>query len=256
MSDANINGGTVPLRTPARERAPAPGYSYRIVTVAEALGHVMSRRWDIPPFQRTFIWSAAQVCDLADSLWRNYPVGPLLLWRDPLDKRPHNRWIADGQHRLTALCLLFGHQPPWWPAPGNPERRFAPIRFYFNPHRRNPFTFGAESDDGIRVDELGALSPAENGSHQLQFERIVRRFRKPGDLNIGLGDINEQLWAVTAMKTRTLAAAVVDHEAIEMLEIFERLNSRGIKFRRLLLKMIRQAAAYRARWLRISGATP
>lgn len=58
-----------------------PGYGYRVVTVDEAVERAFSGEWDVPEFQRQFVWQPAQVCDLADSLWRNYPIGALLLWR-------------------------------------------------------------------------------------------------------------------------------------------------------------------------------
>lgn len=57
------------------------GYGYRVVTVDEAVERAFSGEWDVPEFQRQFVWQPAQVCDLADSLWRNYPIGALLLWR-------------------------------------------------------------------------------------------------------------------------------------------------------------------------------
>src|SRR5438128_1419785 len=84
---------------------PSEPCGYRLLTVREAVQSVTERRWDIPDFQRAFVWSPLQVRDLADSLWRGYPLGLLLLWRAPGSGRAP-LMVVDGQHRLTALCML------------------------------------------------------------------------------------------------------------------------------------------------------
>src|SRR5690348_13369000 len=91
------------------------GYEYRVVTVDQAVDRSVSGEWDVPEFQRRFIWNPSQVCAIADSLWRGYPIGALLLWQSaPEDgERGQRWWIADGQHRLTALCMLYGREPAW-----------------------------------------------------------------------------------------------------------------------------------------------
>jgi len=72
-------------RTSESAQAPRPedehAYSYRVVTVGEAVERAVSGEWDVPEFQRQFVWRPSQVCDVADSLWRAYPIGALLLWR-------------------------------------------------------------------------------------------------------------------------------------------------------------------------------
>jgi hypothetical protein len=86
--------------------------SYRIVQVHEAVRNAAEGKWDAPNFQRGFIWKPRQLRDLADSQYRDYPIGSLLLWEDPAARSKY--WIADGQHRLVSLCLLFGATPFWW----------------------------------------------------------------------------------------------------------------------------------------------
>ena len=34
----------------------------------------------IPAFQRGFVWTQEQVIQLLDSMYRNYPIGSVLLW--------------------------------------------------------------------------------------------------------------------------------------------------------------------------------
>jgi len=76
-----------------------------------------------PDFQRGFVWKPFQSAMLADSMWRNYPTGFVLLWTAPREVSVQNSrsWIADGQQRLTSLCLLFGQRPRWWGRRPEPE---------------------------------------------------------------------------------------------------------------------------------------
>lgn len=77
----------------------------------------------VPAFQRGFVWNQDQVIELLDSIYRNYPVGSILLWssteqlrstrniaglvlpeRDP--DYPVN-YILDGQQRLSTVYATF-----------------------------------------------------------------------------------------------------------------------------------------------------
>lgn len=71
----------------------------------------------IPEIQRPFVWDATQVRGLLDSLYRGYPVGYLIAWRNPTvrlkDGSPSagKRILIDGQQRVTALmAALLGHE--------------------------------------------------------------------------------------------------------------------------------------------------
>ncbi len=64
-----------------------------LMGVVEALEQ---RQLVLPLFQRPFVWSEDQVCDLFDSLWQGYPIGQLLL----LEQAP-----PDLEQRLQ--CCFF-----------------------------------------------------------------------------------------------------------------------------------------------------
>lgn len=63
----------------------------------------------IPEIQRPFVWEATKVRNLLDSLYRGYPVGYLIAWRNPDVKLKDGslsagkRVLIDGQQRVTAL---------------------------------------------------------------------------------------------------------------------------------------------------------
>ena len=71
----------------------------------------------IPEIQRPFVWEATRVRNLLDSLYRGYPVGYLIAWRNPTVKLKDGssssgkRVLIDGQQRVTALmAALLGQQ--------------------------------------------------------------------------------------------------------------------------------------------------
>jgi hypothetical protein len=93
--------------------------------MGEIVDAAVSGRFDIPEFQRGFVWSPEKVKNLLDSLCRDYPLGSILCWRSgeytsarEVSTTEANRlWIVDGQQRTTATCLILGKKPYWFPSP-------------------------------------------------------------------------------------------------------------------------------------------
>lgn len=71
----------------------------------------------LPDIQRPFVWKNSKVRDLFDSMYKGYPVGYLLLWRNGLPddraigtekkQKPPRLVIVDGQQRLTSLYSVI-----------------------------------------------------------------------------------------------------------------------------------------------------
>ena len=59
----------------------------------------------IPEIQRPFVWEATKVRNLLDSLYRGYPIGYLIAWRNPTVK------LKDGSSSAGKRVLIDG-QPP------------------------------------------------------------------------------------------------------------------------------------------------
>lgn len=88
-------------------------------------GEIPSGRYWLPSFQREFVWDADRIRQLLDSIFRNYPIGSVILWKpssrnatevdptavplmnvaSPVSREPH--LVIDGQQRLTSLLLVF-----------------------------------------------------------------------------------------------------------------------------------------------------
>jgi len=92
-------------------------YSVTPHPVETLLTWVKSGEIAIPEIQRPFVWDAAKVRNLLDSLYHGYPIGYLIAWRNPtvrLKDGTHSagkRILIDGQQRVTALmAALLGHE--------------------------------------------------------------------------------------------------------------------------------------------------
>ncbi|HEY7338530.1 MAG TPA: DUF262 domain-containing protein [Bryobacteraceae bacterium] len=116
-------------------------------------------KFAIPELQREFVWNARKACDLIDSVYREYPIGTILIWKtdrrneNQLRKQfhilphfnPANReiyFLVDGQQRLSVLWhLLRGEASSVMNADGK-NVNFKSV--YFNPSAANgdrPFVY-------------------------------------------------------------------------------------------------------------------
>lgn len=88
---------------------PSQHYSMAPYTVETILSWVKSGDIAIPEIQRPFVWNPVQVRTLIDSLYRGFPVGYLIAWRNPNirlrdgSRAAGKRLLIDGQQRITAL---------------------------------------------------------------------------------------------------------------------------------------------------------
>jgi uncharacterized protein with ParB-like and HNH nuclease domain len=92
-------------------------YSVTPHPIETLLTWVKSGEIAIPEIQRPFVWDATKVRNLLDSLYRGYPVGYLIAWRNPTvrlkdgTKSAGKRILIDGQQRVTALmAALLGRE--------------------------------------------------------------------------------------------------------------------------------------------------
>lgn len=88
---------------------PPQRYTVTPQPVETLLTWIKSGEIAIPEIQRPFVWDATKVRNLLDSLYRGYPVGYLIAWKNPDvrlktgDTSAGKRILIDGQQRVTAL---------------------------------------------------------------------------------------------------------------------------------------------------------
>lgn len=84
-------------------------YSVTQYTVQNILGLIDSGDIAIPEIQRPFVWDGVKVRDLIDSLYKGFPVGYLITWKNPDvkikggGKSEGKTVMIDGQQRITAI---------------------------------------------------------------------------------------------------------------------------------------------------------
>ncbi len=191
----------------------------------------------LPDIQRPFVWSAAKVRDLFDSIYRGYPVGFLLFWESGGDKSGMRRigeegkqktphlLIVDGQQRLTALYAVMKGKNVL-------DQYYRPfqIKIAFNPLRekfevRNP---AIERNDEW-ISDVSVLWESSSAAYNI-INSYLQKLKSRKALSSAeeeqaissiqkLARISE--FSITALEI----SADVDEE--EVAEIFVRINSKG-----------------------------
>ena len=93
------------------------------ITIKKLIERISNGDIRVPAFQRDYVWDADQVSFLLDSIYKEFPIGTVILWRtdnrlnsekrlghyelpEPPKKYPVN-YVLDGQQRLTSLFSVF-----------------------------------------------------------------------------------------------------------------------------------------------------
>jgi hypothetical protein len=99
------------------------------MSVVQVLGSLKCGEWQIPQFQRDYVWTPDQVKNFLVSFIKSYPTGLVTVWAQP-QGRPHVKGepvnlkgeafrefqddpqvislVLDGKQRLTTMAMVFG----------------------------------------------------------------------------------------------------------------------------------------------------
>ena len=188
----------------------------------------------VPEFQRGFVWTVAQVRELADSLTRDFPIGSILTWKSSTaiqrgdSGEPRQKsWIIDGQQRTTALCTLFGKRPDWWDS--NRGDTWAKhmsdydIRLDIG---EEELTFATRKSPALRYIPVRDILESDN------LYTLAQNLAEGGQaFTSDVGALAQHLTKVTKIKQAILPTVEIDDaiELTEVAEIFKRLNSTGTR---------------------------
>lgn len=109
-------------------------YTPNSLSVSAILGLIEAGTIAIPEIQRPFVWKKTQVRDLLDSLYKGYPTGYLIIWKNHNVKLKDGtissgkKILIDGQQRVTALMTAIAGIPVI-----NASYRKERIKIAFNP---------------------------------------------------------------------------------------------------------------------------
>ena len=219
--------------------------AYESTQVKEVVERAVGHQWSIPEFQRGFVWKPTQVRDLAESLWLNYPIGSLLVWnsqgpteeRIARDAQRPSLWVVDGQQRATALSILFGRKPYWWPSADEWDKTLKRYDIRFDVHTKEPPFFlvanagirKAKSDRYLSLSRLLTLD-TERAADQQTLMQLAKDIKVQGFCD-GLDAMEDYARLDRVRKTRDkeVVTITIDQELEEVVEIFSRLNSKGTR---------------------------
>ena len=84
-------------------------FSVNSYSVEQIINWIRSKEIAIPEIQRPFVWDGKKVRDLIDSLYKGFPIGYIVTWKNPNIKLKDGtisqgkKILIDGQQRVTAL---------------------------------------------------------------------------------------------------------------------------------------------------------
>ena len=180
----------------------------------------------IPEIQRPFVWDASKVRDLLDSLYKGYPVGYIIVWKNP-DVRLKDgstssgkKVLIDGQQRVTALTAsLLGRKVV------NKEYKPVNIAIAFNPRSE---TFEV-SNPAIRKDKawISDIAPLMQG--EISQYKLIRKYVK-NNPKMDEDKLEPILKRLTDISKKQIGMIELDTDLdIETVtEIFIRINREGV----------------------------
>lgn len=190
----------------------------------------------LPDIQRPFVWRNIKVRDLFDSMYKGFPVGYLLFWKNAVDtsykgigtetkQKPPNLVIVDGQQRLTSLYAVIKNESV---IRENFESERIQIAF-------NPVEERFEvADAAIRRDKLFIPDISVLWSKDANIIRIINNYLENLKIGREISDTEESVIQDRILKLQNLTgfpftalelASDVDEEAVS--EVFVRINSKG-----------------------------
>lgn len=195
----------------------------------------------IPEIQRPFVWDATKVRNLLDSLYQGYPVGYLIVWRNPTVKLKDGassagkRILIDGQQRITALmAALLGHEVL------TKDYETVRIRIAFNPMEEK----FEVTNPAIQKDTLWIADIAELFSPNTKLLQITKAYAAA---NTGVDEDElfsnlEKLRGITNNHVGMIELAE-DLDIETVTEIFIRVNSAGVELSQADFAMSKIAAS-------------
>lgn len=208
----------------------AQKYSISQPPIDVLLSWVKSGEIAIPEIQRPFVWNSTMVRNLIDSLYSGFPIGYLIVWRNPNIKLKDGRIsegkkiLIDGQQRITALtAAVLGQQVV------DKNYRKVKIQIAFNPMREPDAGFFEVFNPAIAKDVswIPDISPIILGTERVS--KVVKDYcaNNPTAEEAKIEDAVENLKLVMSKQVGVIE---LDHELdIETVtEIFIRVNNEGV----------------------------
>jgi hypothetical protein len=201
-------------------------YSVHQQPVETLLSWIKSGEIAIPEIQRPFVWKAAKVRDLIDSLYQGYPVGYIITWRNPDVKLKNGELSAgkkvliDGQQRITALTAAIVGQRVL-----NKNYKEINIRIAFNPLTETFDVLNKAYENS--AEWINNINPIIND--EISITKAIRQYlsaNPEADEEL----IEERIENLKKIKNKQVGIIELDHslDIDTVTEIFIRINQKGV----------------------------
>lgn len=208
-------------------------YSVHQHPVATLLGWIKSGEIAIPEIQRPFVWDSSKVRDLMDSLYKGYPIGYIITWRNQdirlKDGTLSNgkRILIDGQQRITALTAAVEGQQVL-----NKNYKEQKIKIAYNPTAQEDEPIFEVLNKAIERNPLWVkdIAPILNGKTSIsQARKEYIKTNQNADENFE-DFIEQKLEELKAIKNCQIGIIELDAslDIDTVTEIFIRINQKGV----------------------------
>jgi hypothetical protein len=201
-------------------------YSVNQHLIEILLAWVNSEEIAIPEIQRPFVWDSTKVRDLMDSLYKGYPIGYIIAWKNPSVRLKDGtlsagkKILIDGQQRVTALTAAILGKPVV-----NTYYQQVRIKIAFHPiEERFEVLNPAIQKDSAWVPDISQIFSGEVG--------LIRLVKQYCEANPSAKDqqVEVSLERLRGIPRKQIGLIELDAELdIETVtEIFIRINSKGV----------------------------
>lgn len=201
-------------------------YTVNQYFVSNILNWVQEKEIAIPEIQRPFVWDSTKVRDLMDSLYKGFPIGYIIAWKNP-DVRLKDgslsggkKVLIDGQQRITALrAAVLGENIV------NKDYKEERIYISFHPVTEEFATLTpAIRQDKSWIQDISILMNKDGGL----FEDVTAYCEKNPEVDRKIIEKNiEKLLQIRSKQVGFIELdAALDIETVT--EIFIRINSKGV----------------------------
>ncbi len=203
-------------------------YEVNNSSIQTLLAWVRSGEVAIPEIQRPFVWDSTKVRDLIDSLYAGFPVGYIIVWKNP-DVRLKDgtlssgkKILIDGQQRITALqAAIVG-----FPVIGSDYRKKR-IKIAFHPlEERFEVSNPAIEKDVAWISDIAPLY--EPGFDEFNF--VLEYCEKNQLENNKRSAVNDVIKKLQQIQNNNIGVIELSHQLdiAQVTEIFIRINSKGV----------------------------
>lgn len=203
-------------------------YEVNNSSIQTLLSWIRSGEIAIPEIQLPFVWDSTKVRDLIDSLYAGFPVGYIIVWKNP-DVRLKDGTISsgkkiliDGQQRITALQAAIVGEP----VVGSNYRKKR-IKIAFHPlEQRFEVANPAIEKDGAWISDIAPLYQPGFDSFNFVIDYCIKNQLD----NSKRSAVNDVLTKLQQIQNNSIGVIELSHQLdiAQVTEIFIRINSKGV----------------------------